>query len=84
MSIRWHVSRSAVLALFAYLAFGVAPTPVAARGCASSQGECTQCCVHAAYCCGKTGGTLTGECEYSPGSCTLPGCFGGSQECDAD
>jgi hypothetical protein len=63
------------------------PLAVPVSGCADSQEACEECCDHAACCCENDGGSTTGNCTYTwvqgqQSTCTLPGCFGGSQTCD--
>lgn len=88
MVMRRYVSRLLVLLLLAGVAEAAPTTPtLPINGCGESLEACTDCCAHAACCCEESGGSTTSECDFDdsiPGqtSCSLPGCFGGEQECE--
>jgi hypothetical protein len=68
---------------------GVVASNSVLNGCADSQPECEDCCEHYECCCDQDGGVTTGSCDFwwtsgppEQSTCSMPGCFGGSGNCD--
>lgn len=56
-------------------AFSLRSDRALAQGCGGDQYACSACCTVYGVTCATGGGTYTGGCYYSPGSCSLGGCY---------